>query len=217
VKKYPFLILLILTATGCSRIGEALNEKGAEAFGQKHLETANRYFYWATFLDKDNAAAWNNRGYALYLSKSYDPSEKAFETALALAREKNLIRQIKLDEAILYCDPQAILGPPPHKDWNQKGVELFKALVMDDPDNAELRMRLGFAYFRAANPGGGFSELDKAVKLATPEQVAHYTTNPVKGALLILQQVQRFYTTIRYFKKADVIQIKITQLEKSRL
>ena len=202
--------------TGCSRIGEAFNEKGAQAFGQKHLEAANRYFYWATLLDTDNAAAWNNKGYALYLSKSYDQSEKAFETALDRARENNLIRQIKLDEAILYCDPQAILGPPPHVDWNRKGIELFKAMIVDDPNNAEFHMRLGFACFRAANPGGGFSELEKAVQLATPKQAAHYTTNPVQGALLILQQVQRFYTTIRYFKKADEIQIKITQLEKSR-
>jgi tetratricopeptide (TPR) repeat protein len=181
------------------------------------LEAANRYFHWATFFDPDNAAAWNNEGYALYISKSYDKSEKAFRTASDCATDKNLVRQIKLNEAMLYCDPQAISGPSPHVDWNRKGVELFKALVMDDPDNAELHMRLGFAYFRAANPGGGFSELDKAVKLATPQQVAHYTTNPVKGALLILQQVQRFYTTIRYSQKTAEIQIKITQLEKSNL
>jgi tetratricopeptide (TPR) repeat protein len=214
VKKYLFLILIILAATGCSRVGESLNAKGAEAFGQKHLEAANRYFRWATLLDPDNAAAWNNKGYALYISKSYDQSEKAFKTALDCATDKNLIRQIKLDEAMLYCDPQAILGSPPHKDWIRKGTELFKALVTDDPDNAELHMRLGFAYFRAANPGGGFSELDKAVQLATPKQVSHYTSNPVKGSLLILQQIQRFYASIGYLKQVGKIQARIFKLEK---
>ena len=214
MNKFTILFLILLAVTGCSPIGEVFNAKGAQAFDQNHLDAANRYLHWATFLDPGNAAAWNNEGYVLYLSKSYDQSEKAFQAALDRTREKNLIRQIKLNEAMLYCDTRTILGPPPHGDWNRKGIGLFEALIADDPDNAELHMRLGFAYFRAANPGGGFLELDKAVQLATPEKVARYVTNPVKGALLILQQIQRFYAGIGYFKQVGKVQIKISQLEK---
>jgi tetratricopeptide (TPR) repeat protein len=214
MKKFTLLFLTLLATTGCSKVGEILNTKGALAYNQNHLETANRYFHWATLLDADNAAAWNNAGYVLYLTKAYDLSEKAFQTALNRAKEEKLVRQIKLDQALLYCDPQAILGPPPHGDWNRKGTGLFESLVQGDPDNAELHMRLGFAYFRGTNPGGGFSELDKAVQMATPRQVSHYTNDSVNGALLILRQIQRFYVTIRYFKKAHEVKNKISKLEK---
>ncbi len=77
-------------------------------------------------------------------------------------------------------------------------------------------MRLGFAYFQAANPGGGFLELDKAVQFATPQEVARYSPKPAQGVLFILHQIQSFYIKIRYFKKADQIHRKISLLEKAK-
>ena len=216
MKKFPLLILIIFITTGCSRVGEALNEKGAEAFGLNHLEAARRYLHWSTTLDPNNPAAWNNQGYVLYLSKFYDQSEKAFTEALARTTDQKLIWQIKLNQALLYCDQHAISGPPPRWGWNQKGIELFKELIRGDSQNAELHMRLGFAYFQAANPGGGFSEFEKAVQFATPKIVAHYSSNPVEGSKLILRQVQKFYVGMGYFKKATELQTKIKNLEKSQ-
>lgn len=75
-------------------------------------------------------------------------------------------------------------------------------------------MRLGFADFQAANPGGGFVELDRAIQLAMPSEVARYTKDPAAGSLLILRQIQQFYARIRFFKKAMEVQGEITKIEK---
>jgi tetratricopeptide (TPR) repeat protein len=198
---------------GCGPTAEHYNQKGAESFNQKDLAAAKAEFQKAIFFNGQNPAYHNNLGYVLYQLKDYDGAEAEFEKALVDHPGESLLRQIQIDQALLYCDSNAA-GKPSHKDWNGKGITVLKELLEKDPNNAELHMRLGFAYFQGANPGGGFSELNKAVQLATPEMTAHYTQQPAQGALMILKEIQGFYAKIRYFKKVQEIQKDITKIEK---
>jgi len=215
VSRYLVLLSLTLGLCGCGPIAESFNQKGAKAFGQGDLGTAKRQFQRAVLLSGSNPAYHNNLGYVLYQMKDYDGAEGEFQKALAGYPGEKLLRQIQVDQALLYCDANAAVEKPSHKDWNGKGIEILRQLLQNDTENAEFHMRLGFAYFRAANPGGGFAELDRAVELATPEQTAHYTSNPVEGALSILRQVEQFYIKVRLFQKAAVIEKKVQKLQKN--
>lgn len=208
----PALFLLC----GCGPIAENFNQKGAESFRRNDLASAKKEFKRALFFNGSNPAYHNNLGYVLYQLKDYDGSEAEFLKALADNPNESLLNQIQIDQALLYCDVNAGMSKPSHRHWNEKGTGILKGLLEKDPDNAELHMRLGFAYFQTTNPGGGFSELDQAVQLATPQKTARYTSDPVEGALFILKQVQQFYVKARLFKKAAVIQKKIQDLEKKR-
>lgn len=213
---YLSTFLLVLLLAGCGPTAESFNQKGAEAFRQKDLNTAKTQFQRAVFFNGSNPAYHNNLGYVLDLLKDYDGAEAEFRKALDDHPDDKLLTQIQIDQALLYCDTGAIQAKPSHKDWAAKGIEVLKGLIGRDPNNAELHMHLGFAYFQATNPGSGFLELNRAVELATPEQVAKYSPDPVGGALFILKQVQQFYVKIHLFKQEALIQKKILQLEKKR-
>lgn len=215
MNRYFLIFFLASGLCGCGPIAESFNQKGAEAFGHGDLATAKKEFQRALFFSRSNPACHNNLGYVLYQLKDYDGAEGEFQKALAGHPDDSLYRQILTDQALLYCDIHPAMAKPPHKDWNGKGIEILKELLREDPDNAEFHMRLGFAYFNAANPGGGFLELDQAVKLATPEQTARYTSNPVGAALFILQQVQQFYLKARLYQKSAVLQKKILALKQN--
>lgn len=213
LKQSLLLVLMVFFLGGCGPIAETFNQKGAKAFDLGDLATAKGEFQKALFLNGSNPAYHNNLGYVLFQLKDYDGAEREFQKALADHPGENLLRQVQVDQALLYCDASAAAAKPSHKEWNEKGIAILQQLLQNDPANAEYHMRLGFAYFRSANPGGGFSELDQAVTLATPEQTARYTSNPKEAALFILQQVQGFYLKVRLFKKAGVIQQKIRTLK----
>jgi tetratricopeptide (TPR) repeat protein len=199
---------------GCGPLSDHFNQKGVEAFGRRDFAGAQKNFGRALFWNGSNPAFHNNLGYVLYLTKDYDRSEAEFGKSLLDKPDENLLRQIRINQALLYCDPGASSAKSGHKDWNEKGIGVLKELLGSDPDNAEFHMRLGFAYFQATNPGGGFSELDKAAQLARPVQVARYTKNPTEGALLVLRQIQQFYIKIRFFKKTKEIQEQILKIQK---
>ena len=154
---------------------------------------------------------------SLYQLRDYDGADSEFQKALEYNPVEKLLYQTRVNQTVLYCDKQADFSKPAHKNWNEKGIAILKELLEKDPHNAELHMRLGFADFQEANPGGGFSELDEAVKWATPETVSHYTPDSKNGSLFILKQVQKFYVKVRLFKKTELIQNKIQQLEKKIL
>jgi len=215
--KIPALFFfLTVLLSGCAKVGEALNQQGVAAFNQHRFRTAARDFHWASFFQNRDAVNLNDEGYALYSAKDYDGADRAFRRAVELSRDEKLNFQIQLNQALLHCDQDAILGHPARKDWLPQGIGIFQKLVLADPGDSELRMRLGFAQIQNGNPGGGFLQLDKACRLATPEQVARYTSHPVEGCLLILRQIQEFYIKIRYFKKADEVSLRIAKLERSK-
>lgn len=198
--------------SGCGPAAYHYNQLGAEDVGRKDLQGARQEFERAVFWDGGNPVFHNNLGYDLYLLKDYDGAEEQFRKALSDSPDDNLIRQIKINQALLYCDGTADLSKA-RKGWNAKGIAVLRELLAKDENNAEFHMRLGFAYFQASNPGGGFNELDKAVHLATPSLVAHYTRNAAEGSLLILRNVQQFYTQIHLFKKSREIQSQINRIE----
>jgi tetratricopeptide (TPR) repeat protein len=205
--------LIVFILGGCGPIAESHNKTGAEKFKQNDLAGAKQEFQKAIFWNGGNPTYHNNLGYVLYLLKEYDGADSEFEKALADHSNDELLYQIQINQALLYCDTSAFMGKPSHKDWNQKGIAILKDLLLKDPGNAELHMRLGFAYFNGANPGGGFMELDQADRLANPRQVARYSPNPVDGSVYILRQLQTFYVKIHFFKKASQIQDEISKLE----
>ena len=210
------VLIFLLTAfglTGCGPAANHFNQKGAEAFGRQDLLGAKENFKRAVLLEGKNPVFHNNLGYDLYLLKDYDGAEAEYTQALSRSPNESLTRQIYMDQAMLYCDGAAGLSQS-HKDWNAKGIQVLKELIAPEEDNADLHMKLGFAYFRASNPGGGFMELDKAVQLATPAIVARFTKDAVEGSLMVLRQVQQFYAQVRLFKKAKQVQAKITKIEK---
>lgn len=202
-----------LGITGCGPAASHFNQMGAEKFGQRDYAGAAEKFKSAVFFDGGNPVFRNNLGYALYLLKDYNRAEEEFRNAQSDSPDENLTRQININQALLYCDGSAELFKS-HKDWNAKGIGILQELLAKDGNNAEFHMRLGFADFHAANPGGGFVELDRAVQLATPAEVAHYTKDATAGSLLILRQIQQFYAQIRFYKKALEVQDKITRIEK---
>jgi tetratricopeptide (TPR) repeat protein len=216
LSRYFLFLILVLGLSGCGPAAESFNQKGAEAYHRGDLSGAKKQFRRALFLNGSNPAYHNNLGYVLYQLKDYDRAETEFFEALAGHPNENLLKQIRIDQALLYCDANAVLADPSHKNWNGKGMEVLKLLLVKDPDNAELHMRLGFAYFRAANPGGGFSELDQAAQWATPSQTSRYTSNAVESSLYVLRQIQQFYVKARLFKKAESLQRKIQLLEKKK-
>ena len=196
-------------------MADQFNRKGAGAFDRHDLVTAIKDFKRAVFFNSSNPAHHNNLAYVLYQSKDYEEAEIEFQKALSEHPDESLLRQIKINQSLLYCDNQAAFLKPARKTWNEKGIGVLKELLEKDSDNAEYHMRLGFAYFQSTNPGGGFSELDKAAQLATPEEIGRYTPDKVGGALLILKQIQQFYVKVRLFKKAELIQNKIKRLEEN--
>jgi len=213
----PIFILLSLglLAAGCGPLADHFNDKGAEAFRKNDISAAREQFKKAVLFNGGDAVYHNNLGYALYLLKDLDGAEPEFRKALSLSPEASLARQIKINQALLYCEGGAGTDKS-RRDWTGKGIQALKELLAEDGSNAEFHMRLGFAYFQAANPGGGFLELDKAVQYADPQTIAHYSSQPKQGALFILDQVQSFYVRIRYFKKALQVQKKIAKLQKTK-
>ncbi len=216
MKKLILIFPLFLILGGCSQVGETFNQKGVAAFHQNRFEEAALDFHWAAFFQNQDAVDLNDEGYAFYLAKDFDKAQKALQKAQELTKDPKLTFQIQLNLALLYCDPAARLDRRAGKDWLPRGIGLFQNLLGSDPRNAELWMRLGFADFQNSNPGGGFMELEKACSFAAPQYVALYTADPVGGSLLILRQVHAFYIKIRYFKKADEVQKKISTLEKRK-
>lgn len=214
-KSCPFLILLLggLGISGCGPTASHFNQMGAEKFGQRDYVGAAEKFKSAVFFDGGNPVFHNNLGYSLYLLKNYNGAEEEFRKALSESPEENLLRQIKINQVLVYCNGSADVSQA-HKDWNGKGIGILQELLAKDGNNAEFHMRLGFAEFQAANPGGGFVELDRAVQLATPTEVAHFTKDATAGSLLILRQIQQFYARIKFYKKAMEVQDKITRIEK---
>lgn len=215
--RHPFwLFPILLLLGGCGPVAEHYNQKGAEAFQKSDLPQARDAFQRAVLLKGGNPAYRNNLGYALYLLKDYEKSEVQYRKALEDGPEPPLKRQVQIDLALLYCDPAAWTGKPALKEWNGKGIKLYEELLKGEPDNAEFHMRLGFAYFQSANPGGGFEHLEQAVRYADPKIVGRYTPNAVAGALGILRQVQGFYLKIQYVKKSAQIEKRIAALQKQK-
>jgi tetratricopeptide (TPR) repeat protein len=217
LRLYLSLLFLAAIGTGCGPIAESFNQKGGADFHQGNLAGAQKEFRRAILFNGSNPAYHNNLGYVLYQLKDYDGADTEYQKALAGHPGDGLLRQIQIDQAILYCDGGAIRSKPSHKDWNGKGISVLNGLLVKEPDNAELHMRLGFAYFQAANPGGGFMELDKAVQFATPQEVAHYSQDPIGGSLFILKSVERFYIQAHFLKKIRAIAEKIQKLTKSEV
>lgn len=209
-------LFLSLTLSGCGPLADHYNQKGAEAFGHKDLPEARRCFERAVLFHGSDPALRNNLGYVLYLQKEYDASEVQCLKALEEKPEAGLLRQVQVDLALLYCDPAVVGTKGARKDWMKKGIRIYEGLTHEDPQNAEYHLDLGFAYFRAANPGGGFEEMDKAVQCADPVIVARYTPDGKAGALNILEQVRAFYSKAQYFKAAAKIERKIQSLEKKK-
>jgi len=207
------LFLLIPVLAGCGPLSEKLNQLGVEEFNHKNYAGARSQFKQSLFLDRSRPAFHNNLGYDYYFLKEYDKAEEEFRQALSLGADGALLRQIRINQVILYGD-STVPVTPGHKEWNGKGVGILKELLTSEPDNAEYHMRLGFAYFRQANPGGGFQELELAVHWADPKVVAKYSSDPVQGSLLILKQIQQFYLRAGLIKRAWLVQKTMSVLEK---
>ncbi len=207
-------LFLSLALTGCGPLADHYNQKGAEAFGHKDLPEARACFERAVLFQGGNPTLRNNLGYVLYFLKEYDASEVQYLKALEEGPPASLKRLIQLDLALLYCDPGAAQLQGKRKGWLSKAVGVFEQLVQEDPQNAEYHLNLGLAYFRNANPGGGFEEMAKAVQCADPIIVGHYTSDGKAGALNILEQVRAFYLKVQYFKAAAKVERKIQSLEK---
>ncbi len=214
----PFILCfsLFFALQGCGVVANHFNQEGAEAFGQKDLAKAKAKFAKAVSFDDSNPTFHNNLGYTLYLLRELPAAEKEFRAALDHKPDEKLGRQVRINQVMLYGDGKADATKPEFKDWNEKGIKVLQGLIAEDGENAEFHMRLGFAYFRAVNPGGGFSELDSAVRLATPEKVGRYSADPIQGSIFILEQIQRFYAKVRYFKKAKEVQGLIDQVRKKQ-
>ncbi len=211
--KFSLLLLLVSVPwlSGCGPLANHYNDLGAQAFGLKDLSAARENFKKAVWFDGGNATFHNNLGYCLYQLKDFNGAEGEFQKALLDSPSESLIRQIKINQVLLYCDGP-INRSLASKEWDNKGIGILNELLKEDPNNAEFHMRLGFAYFQAANPGGGFIELDKAVQLATPAVVAGYTQDPLAGSLLILQQIQQFYVGVHFLKKSTEVSDKIAKI-----
>ena len=209
-----FILLFSLTVAGCGPAAEYFNGKGAGAFDRHDLPEARKNFERASLLRPSDPALHNNLGYILCLQKDYDDAEAEFGKALARHPDAKLSRQIKINQAVLYGDTGATFRDPARKDWPRKGIAVLDQLLVSDPDNAEFHMRLGFACFQVSDPGRGFMELDKAVRLATPEKAGQYTADPIGGSLSILRQVEKFYASVRLFKKLAEVQKDIRELER---
>lgn len=217
LRKFNFFIFPILVAAaGCGPLSEQFNQKGAEAFRRHDLAAAKKEFGRAILISPSNPTLHNNLGFVLYQSKDLLGAEAEFLKGLSDHPNETLLRQIQINQSLLYGDYGPGGAISNHKDWTLKGVGVLIELLKKEPDNAEFHMRLGFAYFQMANPGGGFLELDKAVQFAVPQVVARYSPQPVQGALSILDQIQAFYMRIRYYKRAAEIQIRIKDLKKSK-
>ena len=201
---------------GCGPAANYFNRKGAELFSKKDLAAAKDDFQKAVRFAPGEPSYHNNLGFTLYSMKDYLGAESEFITALKDGPGTKLERQIHINQSVLYGERTINASDPRFKDWNDKEIRVLQGLLASEESNAEFHMRLGFAYFRAANPGGGFSELDQAVRLANPGEVAKYSPDPVQGSLLILRQVQQFYAKVHYFKKVHAVQKMIDQLEKPR-
>jgi len=216
LRKLLFLIFPILAASSCGPLSEYFNQEGAAAFSRRDFAAAQKEFRRAALLSPFNAAIHNNLGFALYQSKNALGAESEFFKALSDHPNKTILRQIRINQSLLYGEPGSWEGIPNHREWLLKSVGVLNELLKKEPDNAEFHMRLGFAYFQTANPGGGFLEMDKAVQFANPQVVARYSSQPVQGALSILDQIQAFYLRIRYYKKASEVQKRIKDLKESK-
>ena len=204
-----------MVLAGCGPLSEKLNQKGVEEFNRKDYGAARRLFQRALFLNKARSSFHNNLGYDYYFLKEYDKADGEFAQALSGGTDAALLRQVRINQAILYGDSRVPLTPE-HKGWIGKAEGILKELLAAEPDNAEYHMRLGFVYFRDANPGGGFQELNQAVRWAVPKTVAQYSSDPVQGSLLILQQIHQFYIHAGLLQRAGLVQKRMSGLEKSQ-
>jgi len=214
-RTFYIFIIFVLFILGCQTPMEKHNQKGIAYVRSGELTRAKKEFRKAIEIDPEYAPAHNNLGFLLYRESiarrtpadSYlhltnvqkqSPSDailvnKALshlQAALKYTAEDKIIRQIRENLALLYTDT-GIGADVREPDWFKKGIEIYEILIQEEPNNPELHMRLGFAYFNVANPGGGFSELEKSSKLAQD-----------RDTLWIHEEIERFYWRINFVSKA---------------
>ena len=178
-----------------------INKKGAELVNEEEWEGAERFFRKALKIDPGYAAARNNLGYCLRKRGEIEEAIREYEKALELSQNARVTRQARFNLVNIYVDKT--IGPPVRKtDWPDKCIPHLEALLEDDPDSAPLHMWLGFTYFDAMNPGGGFIELDKASRLAdTGEE------------LWIHERLMEFYRAINMLEKLEEEESVIKKLQ----
>lgn len=158
-----------------SRRAEALTHRGVEAYVKGDIAKAEKSFIIASRENPAYSAAWLNLGLVSEKLGKYGEAVDAYENFLNRSHDGEAAKTARLRLAEIYSDDsvaQSVRKP----DWPKKAVYNLELLVKAEPDNPEYHLRLGFAAFKAINPGRGFAEFKKASRLAAgPKQIGIHT------------------------------------------
>jgi tetratricopeptide (TPR) repeat protein len=171
-----------------------LTQKGVLAFQEQKFDAAERMFVRSLVKLPGNAFAYLNLGFLYEKKKEYVQAITAYEKVLELTRDKKLSLLAHKALASLYGNAE-ILQDMRRPEWSQKALGHAKVVAEAFPNDAGYQLQLGFAYFNAANPGGGFEAFSRASVLAKG-----------KDSLWVHEKLKEVYTQMHMLDKVDIEQ-----------
>ena len=202
------LLTLLLFLTGCASLvspeiqakTREINRQGVQLIREDKWQEAEKIFYQSLKINPRDGAARNNLGFCYQKKGEFSQAIKEYQKALKFSDDPVILRQAHLNLVNLYLDYK-IKPELRQPDWPDEAVKHLEVLLRDEPNSAFLHLWLGFAYFQAVNPGGGFIELEKASELAQ-----------TKEDIWIHERIMNFYLQMHLPDKAKIEEKIIEEL-----
>lgn len=168
-----------------------LSIKGSNAYASRDYKTAERFFFEAARKRPGNVGALIGLGTVLEDEGKFKQAIDIYEEIIKENKNSEDTERAMFQLALLYGNTTD-MSRDGKDDWGKKAKNLLDDLVTTHPGNAEYHLYLGFANFRAINPGKGLNEMKKASELARGRE-----------HIWIHKKLMEFYGKINMLDRAD--------------